>query len=155
MTGANEAIDRAERVIARGIAWGVPVVTAGSAVLAGLLGSIGSALLVAASGALVGAIAFLWSSLRTLSGDAAVDDVGRAATSSAVADDLADRKRRVLLSIKDIESEHALGKLDDDDYEELVTRYRNEAKQVLREIDLRVEPSRAEAEQMARKFLAQ
>jgi len=148
-----EATDDAERALARAVSWGLPVLTVVSALAVGIFGSLGSAILVLAAGTMLGAIALLWGSLRTLSGDAPLPD--DAHTGAAFdGSELGERKLRVLLALKDLDNEHELGKIDDADYDLLVTRYRDEAKQVLRELDERAQPSRDEAEEVAREFLA-
>jgi hypothetical protein len=152
----DEASDDAERALGRVVAMGLPVATVIATVVAGVMGSLGSALLVLASGVMLGAIALLWASLRTLSGDAPLpgEHEHESHHERPGGTDLAERKIRVLLALKDLESEHALGKIDDGDFEQLVARYREEAKTVLREIDRQAEPTRAEAERVARDYLA-
>jgi hypothetical protein len=151
----SEDSARAERSLGRAVAIGLPVTCLAVAVLASVTGSVGPALLVLASGALLGTIALVWASIRTLSGDAPLS-VGLevAATRQVVGDDLFEHKRRVLLALKDVEGERALGRIDDADYEELVARYRDEAKAVMRELDRQVAPMREEAERRARQYLA-
>lgn len=149
-----ESGDDAERALARAVSWGLPVLTGVAAVAVGVMGSVGSAILVLAAGTLLGAIALLWGSLRTLSGDAPLPEDAPPSALLSDGSDLGERKIRVLMALKDIENEHDLGKIDDADYDQLVTRYRDEAKQVLRDIDERAQPSREEAEQVASEFLA-
>ena len=60
----------------------------------------------------------------------------------------------MLRALKDIESEHAIGKIDDADYEAFVARYREEAMAVMRKMDLQVSPARAEAERIGRDYIA-
>jgi len=150
---AREA-DEGERALGRAVAFGLPAVCVVAAVVVGVVASLGSALLVLASGALLGTIALLWASVRTLSGDAPlpVDLEAMAARGHAV-DDLREQKTRVLRALKDLESEHALGKIDDADYGVIVERYRDEAKSVMRQMDLEVAPLREEAERLAREHL--
>src|SRR4051794_18845606 len=59
-----------ERRIARGVAIGLPVVTVTLALATGVMVGAPLAILVAASGVLLGVIALFWASLRILSGDA-------------------------------------------------------------------------------------
>jgi hypothetical protein len=147
-------IDDAERSLGRAVALGLPLVTVVGAILVGLIASVGSGLLVLASGALLGTIALLWASVRTLSGDAPLPvDLEALAARRHGVDDLADQKNRVLRALKDLESEHALGKIDDADYGALVVRYRDDAKTVMRQMDLEVAPLREEAERIARDYL--
>lgn len=147
--------DEAERLLGRAVAAGLPLACIGTAILVGLVASVGSAVLVLASGALLGAIALLWASVRTLTGDAPLPtDLEALAGQNRGVDALSEHKRRVLLALKDLQSEHALGKIDDADYEEIAARYREQAKAVMREMDLNVAPAIAEAEQLAREYLA-
>ncbi|HEY3816709.1 MAG TPA: zinc ribbon domain-containing protein [Polyangiaceae bacterium] len=146
--------DEAERSLGRAVSLGLPVLAVIAAVVVGVVASLGSALLVLASGALLGTIALLWASVRTLSGDAPLPvDLEAIAARRHVVDDLGEQKTRVLRALKDLETEHALGKIDDADYGAIVTRYRDEAKSVMRQMDLEVAPLREEAERLAREYL--
>jgi hypothetical protein len=69
-------------------------------------------------------------------------------------DSPAERKRAALRGLKDLELEHALGKIDDADYAELSARYREQAKAILRELDLDVSPRRERAEEIVKNYLA-
>lgn len=146
--------DDAERSLGRAVAFGLPVVSVVAAVAVGFVAGLGSGLLVLASGALLGTIALLWASVRTLSGDAPLQTgFQTVAARWHGVDALAEEKRRVLRQLKDLEAEHALGKIDDADYEALVARYRAEAKDVMREMDREIGPRREEAERLAREYL--
>jgi hypothetical protein len=150
-----EAGEAAERAVGRAVAIGLPAVTVVAAIVVGAIASVGSGLLVVASGALLGTIALLWASVRTLSGDAPLPaDLEALAGRVHDVDALAEQKRRVLRALKDIESEHAIGKLDDADYEAIAQQYRQEAKALMREMDENVAPALAEAEKIAREYLA-
>jgi hypothetical protein len=142
----------AEEWLARIVSWGIPAGTVAASLGLGVFAGLGPALLVLASGALLGAVALVWSSLRTLSGEVFVDDDVPGLDSDTT--ELGQRKLRVLLAIKDLEGERALGKIDEADYRELVVQYRDEAKRILRAIDLRAEPARAEAERVAEEYIA-
>lgn len=146
--------DESERSLGRAVSLGLPVAALGGAIVVGAVASLGSALLVLAAGALLGAIALLWASIRTLSGDAplAVGLEGRTAQGGGV-DDLAEEKRRVLRALKDLESEHELGKIDDADYAAFVDRYRADAKDLMRRMDEGLAPRREEAERLAREYV--
>jgi hypothetical protein len=147
--------DDSERSLGRAVAVVLPLGGIASAVVVGFLASFGTALLVLAASALIGTIAFLWASVRTLSGDAPLP-VGFEALARqrhAAVDSLGERKRQVLRSLKDLEGEHALGRIDDKDYGIFVTRYRAEAKAVMREMDVESGPARVEAERVAREYL--
>jgi hypothetical protein len=153
MVRAAEA-DDAERSLGRAVSLGLPVVALVAALVVGLVASVGSALLILASGALLGTIALLWASVRTLSGDAPLPiDLEALAARRHGVDDLGEQKNRVLRALKDLESEHALGKIDDTDYGSFVARYRDEAKTVMRQMDLEVAPLREQAERIAQDYL--
>jgi hypothetical protein len=154
LTPATGSPDDAERALGRAVAIGLPVASIVGALVVGFVSSVGSALLVLASGALLGTIALLWASVRTLSGDAPLpSDLEAMAAQRHGIDARAEHKRRVLRALKDLESEHAIGKIDDADYDSFVARYREEAKAVMREMDLQVAPVREQAEQLAREYL--
>jgi hypothetical protein len=146
--------DDAERSLGAAVALGLPALVVAIAAVVGVVSGIGPALLILGGGALLGAIALLWASVRTLSGDAPLPvDLEALAARGRAVDGLADRKRRVLGALKDLESEHALGKIDDEDYDTFVARYRNDAKEIMREMDTRVAPMREQAERLAREHL--
>jgi hypothetical protein len=147
--------DDAERALGRAVSVGLPVLCIGGALAAGVFGSVGSALLVLASGALLGTIALLWASLRTLSGDAPLPvDLEAVAGRPHEVDPLGERKRRVLRALKDLETERALGKIDDADYATIAARYREDAKALMRDMDQQAAPARVEAEKAAVEYLA-
>lgn len=146
--------DEAERSLGRAVAFGLPAVTGVGAIATGMAAGLGSGLLVLAAGALLGTIALLWASVRTLSGDAPLQTgFQTVAARRHGVDALGEEKRRALRALRDLETEHALGKIDDADYEALVARYRSDAKAVMREMDREVGPLRAEAERIAREYL--
>jgi hypothetical protein len=147
--------DEAERFLGRIVAMGLPIVCVVAAIAVGFVASVGSALLVLASGALLGTIALLWASVRTLSGDAPLPaDLEAIAAQHRDVDALAEQKRRVLRALKDLEAERALGKIDEADYEAIAMKYRDEAKALMREMDRNAAPALAEAERIAREYLA-
>jgi rRNA maturation endonuclease Nob1 len=144
-----------EKVLARVVGAALPVLCVTSAVVVGFVAGAGPAILVLAFGALVGTIALLWASLRTLSGDAPLPaGLERATSQSHGASALTEHKRRVLRALKDLESEHAIGKIDDADYDAISLGYREEAKSVMRKLDEEVAPSRVEAEKLALEYVA-
>jgi hypothetical protein len=147
--------DEAERFLGRIVALGLPIASIVAAIVVGVVASVGSALLVIASGALLGTIALLWASVRTLSGDAPLPaDLELLAAQHRDVDALGEQKRRVLRALKDLEAERALGKIDEADYEAIAMQYRDEAKALMRRMDADVAPSLAEAEKVARDYLA-
>jgi hypothetical protein len=151
---AHDAAD-AERRLGRYTAIGIPAIAILGAIVVAVTMSVGPAILVLVAGALLGTIALLWASLRTLSGDAPLPlELEAMAARSHVVDDLAEKKRRVLRALKDLEHEHAVGKIDDADYATLGAHYRDEAKNLMRAMDESIDPMRERAEEIARKHLA-
>ena len=93
--------DVAEQRIARTLQWALPIVTVASAVVVGFLYDTGVAILVLAGGTLLGVIAVLWASVRTLSGDAPItlEEAIALGAPSAVEE----QKRAILQALKDLE----------------------------------------------------
>jgi hypothetical protein len=148
--------DPTDRYVALGVRYGLPIVTVAAAIVIGFLTSIGPAILTLVTGVLLGAIALLWASLRSLVGDDKLDpalDEAAAVARAARGGLRGERKRIALRALKDLEHEHNIGKIDDDDYDRLVTHYRAEAKAAMREIDDEIEPYRAKAEKLAQDYL--
>jgi len=141
--------------LAKALAIGLPLVTISIAAVVGILVGPATSILVVAAGILLGVIALLWGSLRILSGDAPLSpelealDMAAQGTSA-----LASRKKMLLRALKDLENERAIGKIEDDDYEQLSATYREELKVVLRRIDESLAPHRSKAEEAARSYLA-
>jgi hypothetical protein len=118
--------------------------------------SLGPAILVLAGGALFATIAFFWASLRTLGGDAPLAEGFAQMTRRRIeaSDGPSERKRTALRALKDLEFEHSIGKIDDADYAEISSLYRDRAKAILREMEENILPRRERAEQLARAYLA-
>jgi ribosomal protein L40E len=151
MTDARTDLDTDERdrKLAQAIRWGLPGATLVGFLVMLLTTSLGPALLVLAAGGLLGAIALLWTSLRSLFGDVPIDealDEAAAAARGHATSRAAERKRVALRALKDLEHEHAVGKIDDADYLALTERYRADAKAALRELDDQVAEFRPRAE---------
>lgn len=113
----------------------------------------GAFFLVAGGVALLGAIALMWSSLQSLTGDAplSLDEALSLAAPSAEEE----RKESVLRALKDLEYERSVGKLSDEDYRDLSRRYRQEAKQLLQMVDENLAPARSRALELLEQRLAQ
>lgn len=149
--------DLDERVLARALSRGLPVVTVVAALIGGAFGGVSLAILLLAGGTLLGVIALFWASLRVLSGE--VDLPSRFAAAAAAepatrGDALSARKKMLVRALKDLDNEHALGRLEDDDYAQLAQSYRDELKVVLRTMDDALAPYREKAEDAARRHLA-
>jgi hypothetical protein len=103
--------------------------------------------IVLASAALFAALAALFASLRATFGSGA----DRAALGSSGPDlgALEDEKNALLRALKDLEYEHEVGKIDDEDYARLERAYRARAKEVLGELDRDLRPYLSRAEELA------
>lgn len=156
---ADETNERAgeldERRIARGLAIVLPVATVTTATLLGVWLGPAIAILVLAGGVFIGAISYFWASLRLLSGDLSLppefeylDVAGHAV------DALASRRTMLIRALKDLDNERDIGKLEKDDHEQLSATYRNELKDVLRQIDATLQPFRGAAESLAKQHLS-
>lgn len=141
---ASPTADDFERRLGRVLPWAVPLVFGVAAIVMGFVYDLGTAILVLAGGALLGTIAFFWASLRTLSGDAPLSLDEAVALGTRAANE--EQKRTVLQALKDLEYEFSVGKIGEEDYRELRSRYRAEAKRLLRALDQDLEPARARAE---------
>jgi hypothetical protein len=143
-----------ERSLATALSWGLPAATVLASIGVGLVFGVGPAILVLAAGALVGVIGLLWASLRTLGGDAPLaEGLATAAATRVGVSQVTERKRRVLRALKDLELEHSVGKIDDEDFAEMRARYREQAKEIFREMDVEIEPLRPKAEALVRAHL--
>lgn len=140
----------ADRVLAE-LRWAGPVAVLAVALGAGRFFGPSMAALVLAGGALVGAITIFWASLRSLVGESELSAVDAYLLAVPAAEE--EKKRSVLRSLKDIEFERSVGKLSDDDYRELSSKLRDEAKRLLRAIDEGAEPRRKRALELADKHL--
>jgi hypothetical protein len=123
-----------------------------AAVLAFFLGGPNMMVLVLGASVLLLAILALWNSVRSLTGELDVDPELIQAQNKFVSDRAAE-KERVLRALKDLENERDIGKLDEADFKAVSARYREEAKDLLREMDAEVAPHREKAEELAAKYV--
>lgn len=130
---------------------GLPVLTVAIALTAGFVQGPASAILVLAGGALVGVIAIFWASVRTLLGETALSGADAYALAAPRSEE--EQKRAVLRALKDLEFERSVGKISEEDYVELVARYRGEAKRLLRLLDDAAGPRRERAAALVAKRL--
>jgi ribosomal protein L40E len=152
-TAGHYALD--ERRITKIVATGFPILAVLTAVVMGVLFGIATAILTLATSGLLAGIALFWTSLRVLSGDAPLSEELLALhIQRNPADALASRKTMLVRALKDLENEQAIGKLQQDDYESLRSKYRADLTLVLQQMDAVLQPHRAKAEALANKFLA-
>jgi hypothetical protein len=116
----------------------------GAAVVGATLG-LGTALLVLAGGALLGAVFLFWSSLERLTGESPLTLGEAIGLGAPTAEE--ERKRAVVRGLKDLEYERSVGKVSEADYADLSQRYRAEAKALLRSLDADLAPARKAAEE--------
>lgn len=128
-----------------------PLAGLAAALLTGLIGSLGSAILVLAATALLIAISTLWSSLQIVAGDAPAASEQVTILTAPGAE--LEQKQALLRALKDLEFERSVGKITDEDYLELRDRYRTRAKAVLQSLDRELEPALARAEKLADEYL--
>lgn len=121
-------------------------------VLAGVLVGPAVGILILAGGTLIGAIALFWSSLRALFGETKLSPEDAFAIGAPSVEE--EQKRAVLRAIKDLEFEHAVGKISKQDYDNLIARYRSEAKRLLRLIEQKAQPERDAVEHLVTEHLA-
>jgi ribosomal protein L40E len=92
---------------------------------------------------------WLWLSVQRVFAHVGSSGVQAAVGASERAQLLAE-KQHLLLALKDLEAEREGGKLGQDDYEELNTRYRGRAREVLRALDAQTAPHREAARALLR-----
>jgi hypothetical protein len=138
----SEGNDRSSAFF-RSLGWVLPVASVAAALTMGAFYGVGTALLTLAGGVLLIVISILWASVRTLSGDAAITLEEAIALGAPTAAE--EQKRAILQALKDLEFERSVGKIAEGDYEELVARYRTEAKRLLRVVDEDLAPLRERA----------
>ncbi len=146
--------DELDRKIAEAIKFGLPIVIVLLVILAGVFVDASSAVLVAAAGALISVIAVFWASLRTLLGETPLSGAD-AYVFGAPPRVEEEQKRAVLRALKDIEFERNVGKISEEDYRQLVKKYRDEAKRLLQTIDEKSAEGRDRAEALVQKKLRQ
>jgi hypothetical protein len=108
-------------------------------------------LLVGAATLLVIAILSIWNSLELLSGDASEATEEALVLAAPRAED--EQKAALLRALKDLDFERSMGKISEEDYEDLKQRYRTKAKHVLQELDKEIGPARAQAEALISQYL--
>jgi hypothetical protein len=136
--------DRADELLMQRALIALPLVTIAGVAAGGYFMGPPVAVLVLAAGVLLAAIAAFWSSIRALFGQTPLSREDAFALGAPSAEE--EQKRAVLRAIKDLEFEHGVGKISDDDYRDLLARYRDQAKRLLRVIDDAALPERNKVE---------
>ena len=124
--------------------WAVPLAWLLAVFAAGYVAGVELAFLVLAAGVLVLVITMMWWSVQSLTGSSSLgfeEALGMGAPSR-----VEEEKRAVLRALKDLEYERSVGKISPEDYAELSTKYRTEAKRLIQSVDATLEPARREVE---------
>ncbi|WP_437997938.1 hypothetical protein WMF26_46280 [Sorangium sp. So ce185] len=140
-----------ERQIVHYARFGVPLAALAGAGVAGLVAGPPAAILVLAGGALVAVIAIFWASLRVLLGETPLSGADAYAIGAPRAEE--EQKQAVLRALKDLEFERSVGKISDEDYADLVAKYRAEAKRLLRVLDADAQPRREQVAALVARHL--
>lgn len=106
-----------------------------------------SAFIVLSIGGLLFAVSFVWASLRSLFGGSTESHVSES-TAMRSRHELLDEKEAAIKSLKDLEFEHEVGKLSDDDFQKLEAETRVRAKRILKQLDDDVRAHRPKAERL-------
>ena len=118
-------------------------VALGVSVYAGLAYGAPGVVLTLAATTLVLVIASFWTSIRMLIGETRLSAADAYAIGAQHTE--LEQKRAVLRALKDLEFERSVGKISEEDYRQLVARFRAEAKALLRVIDEKAQAKRARA----------
>jgi hypothetical protein len=122
----------------------VPALWLLAAIVAGFVWGVQMVLLVLAAGAITLVITLMWSSVQSLTGGTPLgfeEALGMGAPSK-----VEEEKRSVLRALKDLEYERGVGKISPEDYAELLSKYRAEAKRLIQSVDEALAPAREEVE---------
>lgn len=129
----------------------LPWVGLAVALVSGAVLGLSVALIVLAATTLLMGVSNLWSSVQALGGEVdleAAEPIGWPVPSAEL-----EQKREVLQALKDLDLERSLGKITEEDYQELRERFRAKAKLLLQALEQEVSPTRAEAEAVVDAFL--
>jgi hypothetical protein len=133
--------------------WAIPVVIlalAAVVIAVGRMVGVGPAILVLAATALLTVVGFLFRAVQSIA-EPVDDEDARVAMPPTLAEE---QKRAALRALKELEFEKNVGNISPDDYEEIVKRYREEAKRAMRVVDEERRVMRERAEKLARKAIA-
>lgn len=147
--GAGEDRNRIEQLADQ--AWILLVLMVPGAMVVGFIQGAGAAILVLIAAALISVIALFWSSVRTLLGETPLSGADAFAIAAPRAEE--EQKQAILRALKDLEFERSVGKISEADYVALVTKYRAEAKRLLRVIEEDSKPRRDRVEELVRNRL--
>lgn len=131
--------------------WVVPSVWLVGVIIVGATTGPQLAFLTAAAGVLVLVITLMWSSVQSLTGGAPIGF--EEALSMGAPSKVEEEKRAVLRALKDLEYERSVGKISPEDYAELSSKYRAEAKRLIQSLDETLGAAREEVEKAIQRRL--
>ncbi|HEU5075491.1 MAG TPA: zinc-ribbon domain-containing protein [Polyangiaceae bacterium] len=129
--------------------WVLPLGAALASVVVGVSLGIEIGILVLAGAVLLGVIFILWNSVQGLTGEAELTLEEALSLAAPSAEE--EEKRAVLRTLKDLEYEKSVGKISDEDYAELVTKYTARAKELIQAVDVDMGDARAQVERLIAK----
>lgn len=136
MNAALERLPQLARVV-------LPAVALGATVTTMAIYGLPTGLLFAAGSILVWVISMFWTSVQSLTGETPLTlDEALSLGAPSVEEE---RKRAVLRALKDLEYERGVGKISEEDFLELSSRYRAEAKALLQILERDLGPAREQA----------
>ena len=124
-----------DELVAKNLPWIAAVVVALGATLVRVRFGWPAVILWLAFCALSGSILLFWESLRSALDPEAAGDDNDLDHRALAQSELEERKRAALRALRDVKQEHSIAKLSDEDAKELETRYRNELRAVMQELD--------------------
>jgi hypothetical protein len=126
------------------VRWAAPLATLFVAVVLGVRYGVQLVVLTLAAGALLLVIALLWNSVQALAGESELSFEEAFSMGTRSAEE--EQKRAVLRALKDLDYERSVGKISEEDYREYSTRYRAEAKRLIRDLDESLAEARKQVE---------
>lgn len=131
-------------------AFAVAIITA---VVLGNVYGVGTGVIALAGAVLLGVIFTLWVSLQNLTGEAPLSFEEALSLGAVTPEE--EKKRAILRTLKDLEYERSVGKISDEDFKELSAQHRQEARQLLQQLDEGLAPARRRAEELLEERLHQ
>lgn len=133
--------------------WILLLLLLSSTIPVGLTQGAAAVVLVLVALALVLVISLFWASVRTLLGETPLSGADAYALAAPRAEE--EQKQAILRALQDLKYERSVGKISEEDYAALESRYRAEAKRLLRSLDEEAKPRRDRVESLVHQRLAQ
>jgi hypothetical protein len=126
------------------VRWAGPLLTLVTASVLGAVYGVQLVVLTLAAGALLLVISLLWNSVQALAGESELSFEEAFSMGTRSAEE--EQKRAVLRALKDLDYERSVGKISEQDFHEFSTRYRAEAKRLIRDLDEDLAEARKQVE---------